>query len=114
MKRNIILVSGILLTHFVLTLGLLVFSANEIANVAMGSSEFSGGGKVAVVMAKVLSQPLLSISMLQPNERNTVQVYSFMLGNSLVWAVVLTVALNFAWKKAFNKTSNPAATPPVL
>ncbi|MBU72787.1 hypothetical protein [Spongiibacter sp.] len=111
MSKFLLLFIGIVTAHFIVTYGLLIFSTYEESSVVRGGAlHMSTAGDFAANVAKVLSQPLVSIEAAHPDPTNGLQTFSFMLGNSAIWAVIIFGLWRVLYK-ALNKSNQqgPAA-----
>ena len=83
---------GVILGHFLVSYGLLIFHAYEEIRVIRGELvHMTPAGGIASNVAKILSQPLISIQAIHPDPGDAVQTVSFMLGNSAIWATVISM-----------------------
>ena len=92
MRKFLLLFMGIVLVHFVVTYGLLIFRTYEEVSVIRGEAlHMSTAGDLAANVAKFLSQPLINIQAVQPDPADALQTFSFMLGNSAIWAASISM-----------------------
>tara|TARA_Y100000296_G_scaffold83555_1_gene114655 strand:+ start:134 stop:448 length:315 start_codon:yes stop_codon:yes gene_type:complete len=104
MRKFLILFVGVILGHFLVTYGLLIFHAYEEIRVIGGEVvHVTPAGAIASNVAKILSQPLISIQAIHPDPKDAVQTFSFMLGNSAIWATVISMVSACRIKQLTNR-----------
>lgn len=108
MFKRIITFFMLSVAHFLVTYLILAYSAYQLGEAYISDNGImNSSGQTAQFVARILSQPLVSVGSIKLDPYNAVHVFTFLLSNSFIWAFLLIIIftnVRTALKKSKHRT----------